>query len=81
MDKKELKKLEDFFIPKVKESVCCICGKKKNSTFVYIGHGKYRHTACEPGTSSWMKSSIGKEGSMFKFFKEIKGEEYVGEIG
>lgn len=57
------------------DAQCIICERKiKTGDYQILGfrNGEmvYRHEACVPGSSRWMKSRIGQESDYRKYFKE-----------
>lgn len=61
-------------VDKTKKSLpCYVCGKlvKRNPVVLLTGR-LVRHTMCEPGSTRWMKSKVGKRSPLRKYFKSAQ---------
>lgn len=55
--------------PELKK-ICYVCLKPFKTEAVYIGKGVYRHESCSPGTVRWLKSEVGRQSDLRKYFEE-----------
>ena len=54
------------------QTICYVCGKVIGGKIIYIGGGLHRHAQCEPGSSRWLKSPIGKKSCIRNCFLACK---------
>lgn len=52
------------------QEVCYVCGLEIEDKPFGVGHDKYRHENCEPGSARWLKSEHGKKSEFYQFFEE-----------
>lgn len=49
--------------------ICIICKTEIKKHYIYLGKDKYRHQKCRAGSTKWLNSSIGKQSSLYDYFK------------